>query len=80
MDKSNFLKENLKEGRLVIHIENNWSLWRICELLETYEEGLRWIGVQRNYRNGLFAPNVTELNVRLLKDTIADVYVVTKEF
>lgn len=80
MNKLSFIKENFKKGKSVILLENNWDLWRICELLETYDEGLKWIGVQRNYRNGVFSPIATGLNIKALKDYVADVYVITKEF
>lgn len=82
MDKLSFFKENFKKGSLVACLGDDGILWGIYELLETYEEGYRWIEVQRYYRNGVFAPLVAGFNIdgRLLGESGTEEYVVIKEF
>lgn len=82
MDKLSFFKENFKKGSLVACLGDDGILWGIYELLETYEEGYRWIEVQRYYRNGVFAPLIAGFNIdgRLLGESGTEEYVVIKEF
>lgn len=82
MDKLSFFKETFKKGSLVACLGDDGILWGIYELLETYEEGYRWIEVQRYYRNGIFAPLVAGFNIdgRLLGESGTDEYIVIKEF
>ena len=82
MDKQSFFKENFKKGSLVACLGDDGILWGIYELLETYEEGYRWIEVQRYYRNGVFDPLVAGFNIdgRLLGESSTEEYVVIKEF
>lgn len=82
MDKLSFFKENFKKGNLIVSFEENREHWGVYELLEDYDEGYRWVDVQRYYLRGEFDPLFTGFNIsnRLSENSGTYEYVVIKGF